>query len=140
MFAGSPYAAELRERFYHRIQEQGGDLVLISASHTKDAQIRSWKQELPDVTVLESPVVFDHQELHGNLHHAFLALEGYPVFEAFHGSCIEIDTTKHTMERVYLDLFPEHLHQNDLDLLMDQLEDMLSEKMKGFKKKKDRIS
>lgn len=141
MFVNSKYAAELRERFFQRIHGQQECLVLISSTHTRDEQLALWKQGIDEhILVLESPVVFDHQEIKGNLHATFLALEGYPVVEAFNGTLVEIDTETHTMERIYFDLFPDHLHQNELDLLMDQLEDMLSEKMKGYKKKKDRVS
>ena len=131
MFETTILASEIRTRFEQRLLEEEKALVLVSSTHTRTEMLQEWKLCLSDeYTVLESPALFEYEEIKGNLHHTFLAIEGYPVLEAFHGTCVEIDTNRKTRDRIYLDLFPGHSSITEFDLLMDHLEDVLSEKSK----------
>ena len=140
-FQNSPFSKEMLERFLNKIEHLNQGIILISSTHTYEKEIKHFKDEISsDLVVLQSPAVFDIHGIRGNLRSSFLALEDFDSVQTFSGSCIEYDVEAHTCERIYFDLFPKHYHLNELEMIMDHLEDVLSDKVKNFKKKKDRIS
>ncbi|WP_416325041.1 hypothetical protein [[Eubacterium] hominis] len=140
-FQDSAFAKEMYERFLLRVERFEKGIILISSSHNYSKEIQQFKRNLSDgFAVLESPAVFDIDGIRGNLRGTYLALEDFDCMQTFSGSCIEYDTKKHQCERIYFDLFPEHLQLGELDLLKNFLENMLGKKVKSFKKKKEQIS
>lgn len=141
-FHRSEFSKEMLERFLARIDHLEKGIILISSTHIYTKEIQRMKEKLSSgIAVIESPAVFDIEGIRGNLRASFLALENFDQMHTFSGSLIEYDTSMHTCERVYLDLFPKHYHINDLELLMKHLEDILGVKVKTtFRKKKDTIS
>lgn len=140
-FQNCSFAKEMLERFMNKIEHLKQGIILISSTHVYDKEIQQLKKEISsDIVVLQSPAMFDIDGIRGNLRSSFLALEDFESMQAFSGSCIEYDTEAHTCVRIYFDLFPKHYHMNELEMFMDHLEDLLSDKVKGFKKKKDSIS
>ena len=138
-FLDSMFAKELHDRLFSTIDRLEKGLILISSTHAHTKEIQKLKREVGQgVAVIESPAVFDVDGIRGNLRSCFLALENFPSVQTYSGSCIVFDTEKHTWERFYFDLFPKHYRV--MDLLMNHLEDKMSEKTVLFKKKKNDIS
>ena len=132
---------EMQERFLSKIRHLDKGMILISSTHVYKKEIDDLRNEVSSgITIIESPAVFDIDGIRGNLRASFLALENFDQMHAYSGSYVAYDTSCHTWERVYLDLFPRHGHVNDLELLMSHLEDVLGVKVKTFRKKKDMIS
>ena len=140
-FQDSAFSKEMQERLLNRMHHLLQGIILISSTHTYEKEIQYFKNEIsPNIVVLQSPAVFDIDGIRGNLRSSFLALENFESMQTFSGSCVVYDTEVHTCERIYFDLFPKHYHLNELEMFMNHLEDVLSDKVKNFKKKKDSIS
>lgn len=140
-FQNSAFSNEMLERLMNKMHHLNQGIILISSTHAYEKEIKYFKDEISsDIVVLQSPAVFDIDGIRGNLRSSFLALEDFDSMQTFSGSCVEYDIEAHTCDRIYFDLFPKHYHLNELEMFMDHLEDVLSDKVKSFKKKKDSIS
>ena len=90
-------------------------------------------------TVLASPAQFEFQGVRGDLRNGFLSVEGFPEMQSFSGSFVAYDTKRAACERIYLELFMEH-DASDMDSFVEELEEMLSEKLQMLQKKKSILS
>ena len=59
--------------------------------------------------------------------------------QSFSGSFVAYDTKRAACERIYLELFMEH-DASDMDSFVEELEEMLSEKLQMLQKKKSILS
>ena len=59
--------------------------------------------------------------------------------QSFSGSFVSYDTERAVCERIYLELFMEH-DTSDMDSFVEELEEMLSEKLLMLQKKKTILS
>lgn len=132
---------EFQHKVYERLQAwmetETVDVLLISTSHKQTALFERFRQTHPDMELLTSPALFDVAGLRGNLHTTFLALEDFAPVQSYSGTFVRFDTDTKTMERIYLDLCMEYDADFGMsDACIEELEQMLSEKIAQMLKKK----
>lgn len=102
-------------------------------------QLEHFVDAMKRTTVLASPAQFEFQGVRGDLRNGFLCVEGFPEMQSFSGSFVAYDTKRAACERIYLELFMEH-DASDMDSFVEELEEMLSEKLQMLQKKKSILS
>lgn len=139
MFHQNEFAEQILKRFQRLLLRNTANMLFISAVDTKSQNLEKFVNSLKHIPVLVSPALFDIEGIRGNLHKTFLEVEGYPIMQSYSGSCIEYDTETKTCQRIYLEMFIEN-DVPDFDMIVNELEELLSDKLKSMKKKKTIIN
>lgn len=135
MFQESQFSQTMLRRFMSYIEEEDTGVIFISGDDEGNESLREFiEYSCRDIQVMMSTALFDIDGLRGNLHTSFLLLDGFPSMQSYSGSCVEYDEDTKQCRRIYFDLFPNH-ETIDLDLFVEELEEVLSGKIRGFKKK-----
>lgn len=135
MFHQNAFAEQILARFQRLILKNSAAMLFISAVDTESNNLEDFLNSLKHMPVLVSPALFDIEGICGNLHKTFLEVEGYPIMQSYSGSCIEYDSITKTCQRIYLEMFLEK-EIPDLDFIVNELEELLNDKLKSMKKKK----
>ena len=129
MLARNEFATAVLHRFECWMEHHPADLVLVSTAQKNHPQLEHFA----------SPAQFEFQGVRGDLRNGFLCVEGFPEMQSFSGSFVAYDTKRAACERIYLELFMEH-DASDMDSFVEELEEMLSEKLQMLQKKKSILS
>lgn len=135
MFVNSEFAKQVLFRFERFILKNSATMIFISSSRKENEAIRRFKKTVDHIPVLISPSLFDIEGVRGNLHSTFLTVDEFSIMQSFSGSCVEYDMESKTCRRIYLEMFLEHDDDEDLDSIVEELEQMLSEKILRTRKK-----
>lgn len=135
MFLNSEFAKQVLFRFERFILKNSATMIFISSSRKENEAIRRFKKTVDHIPVLISPSLFDIEGVRGNLHSTFLTVDEFSIMQSFSGSCVEYDMESKTCRRIYLEMFLEHDDDEDLDSIVEELEQMLSEKILRTRKK-----
>lgn len=133
LFQDSPFAEKVRKRFISLLRKNSVKLILISSSKEPNSLLQEFIASCQGIPVLVSPALFDMEGIRGQLHSAFLAIEGYPSMQSYSGSCVEYDEKSGTCKRIYLDLFPSYERETAL-----QVEEFKEELLQLLEKLKDK--
>ena len=131
MLARNEFATAVLHRFECWMEHHPADLVLVSTAQKNHPQLEHFVDAMKRTTVLASPAQFEFQGV--------LCVEGFPEMQSFSGSFVAYDTKRAACERIYLELFMEH-DASDMDSFVEELEEMLSEKLQMLQKKKSILS
>lgn len=139
MLARNEFATAVLHRFECWMEHHPADLVLVSTAQKDNPQLEHFIDTMKHTTVLASPAQFEFQGIRGDLRNGFLCVEGFSEMQSFSGSFVVYDTKRAVCERIYLELFMEH-DTSDMDSFVEELEEMLSEKLQMLQKKKSILS
>lgn len=137
MFQSTLFQEEMRTRFIFHLRKHRVQMIFISNAHKETQALQDFITHCKNIPVVMSPALFDFDQVKGNLHTTFLAIEGYPPMQTYSGTCVEYDTETKTCQRIYFDMFANQHQEEDFDYLVDELEKVIQEKVKGMKKKKN---
>lgn len=133
MFQKSFFSQQILSRFERYFQAHGKGIIFISSGSKDNENIEYFYDVMADTTILMSPSLFDIEGVRGNLHSTFLAVENFPLMQSYSGTFVEYDTKKHTCQRIYLEMFLHH--EEDLEDIVLEMEQILNEKIQLMKKK-----
>ena len=139
MLARNEFATAVLHRFECWMEHHPAESCAGKYSTKNHPQLEHFVDAMKRTTVLASPAQFEFQGVRGDLRNGFLCVEGFPEMQSFSGSFVAYDTKRAACERIYLELFMEH-DASDMDSFVEELEEMLSEKLQMLQKKKSILS
>lgn len=137
MFQDSEFAQVVRYRFEKKLEQNKVQMILISASDAKNKSlcefVQNWRAH--NVTIIVSPALFEVDGIRGNLRTTYAAIENYPPLQSYSGTCVEYDIEHKIPKRIYLDLFTHYDDEAGFDTLIEELEEMIQNRISGIDKK-----
>lgn len=139
MFLDNELSKQISQRFIRLIKKNKASAVMISSTGKKTRCMQNFIHSIEDATtVVISPAHIHLDGLQGELKSTSLKLDSFPLMRAYSGSCVEYDRDAKTCQRIYLEMFL-HYDEVDLESIVDEFEQILSEKINTIKKKKTSI-
>ena len=133
MFQRSQFSQQMLFRFERYFKTHGEGVIFISSGSKKNVNLDYFCDSMSDTTIITSPSLFDIDGIRGNLHSTFLSIENFPRMQSFSGTFVEYDTAINRCRRIYLEMFVNH--DEDVDEIMKEMEQLLNEKIQLMKKK-----
>ena len=138
MFQKDPIYDEIRNRLIKQLQRNKVKMIIVEEQHDCTDEYVSFletyrtipvircKQEEMEAEVDQTKLTYKEHTLH---------VDGYPSFVVGDDFCVEYDDQTKTARHIYLQVFVNHQETSHFDFLLDELEDMIEDRVLDFIKK-----
>ena len=135
MFQNDSVQDEVRYRFIKHLQNNRIKMILISVKNEESEALSQFLNSYAKIPVMISPLTFEFEGIRGSISEDTLSIEGYPTEQAIDTGCVEYDLETKCVRHIYFDMCLNHHLEDDFDLLYDEVERHLREKLKHLKHK-----
>lgn len=142
-FEDNQSSKEYLHRFIKHLQRNRVEMILVSMKDTKNSIFTEFKNRYQSIPIIqcsnEIGVEISMNDIHGILQLAYVDMFNYGKFYPMSGSCIEFDASEKQARRIHFNVFTKYHEEDSYNFLIDELEDMIFDKLSKMKKNKHNV-
>ncbi len=142
-FEDSQRSREYLHRFIKHLQRNRIEMILVSIKEKDNPIFEKFKERYHSVPIIycstNNGMEIAMNNIQGVLQLDCVDLVDYGKFYPMSGSCVEFDASEKKARRIHFNVFANYHEEDSYDFLVDELENMIFDKLSKMKKNKPKV-